>query len=163
PSFGKNGVVDLYEDFDQPIPKDGTIGSTSPAVVVKDVIVMGNALMGGTAPRTKANTKGFIRGYDVRTGKRLWTFHTIPQPGEVGVTSKQACLYVFDRTNGQRVWPIVERPVHKGDVRGEWYSPTQPFPTRPAAFDRQGVTESDLIDFTPELRAEALEMIKPYK
>ena len=83
PGFGKNGVVDLYEDFDQPIPQDGTIGSSSPPVVVRDVIVAGSALLAGTAPRSKENTKGYIRGYDVRTGKRLWTFHTIPQPGEV--------------------------------------------------------------------------------
>jgi quinoprotein glucose dehydrogenase len=84
PGFGKGGIVDMNEDFDQPIPADGTIGNDSPAVVVRDVIVQGPALLAGTAPRSKANTKGFIRGYDVRTGKRLWTFHTIPQPGEFG-------------------------------------------------------------------------------
>ncbi len=77
-------MIDLYDDFDQPTPKDGTIGSSSPPVVVRDVIVAGNALLAGTAPRSKENTRGFIRGFDVRTGKRLWTFHTIPQPGEVG-------------------------------------------------------------------------------
>jgi quinoprotein glucose dehydrogenase len=55
------------------------------------------------------------------------------------------------------VWPIEERPVPAGDVPGEWYSPTQQFPTKPAAFDRQGFTEDDVIDFTPALRAEALE------
>ena len=74
----------MYEDFDQPTPKDGTIGSSSPTVVVRDVIVVGNALLAGTAPRSKDNTKGFIRGYDVRTGRRLWTFHTIPRKGEPG-------------------------------------------------------------------------------
>ena len=71
-------------------------------------------------------------------------------------TSKQAFTYVLDRVTGEPVWPIEERPVPAGDVPGEWYSPTQPFPTRPAPFDLQGITEDDLIDFTPELRAEAL-------
>ena len=66
---------------------------------------------------------------------------------------------MFDRVTGQPVWPIEERPVPKGDVPGEWYSPTQPFPTKPAAFDRQGVSVDDLIDFTPEMRAEALEVV----
>ena len=77
--------------------------------------------------------------------------------------TKQAWLYVFDRTNGQPVWPIVERPVEKGDVPGEWYSPTQPFVTKPPAFDRQGVSVDDLIDFTPELRAEGLKFVSRYK
>ena len=71
-------------------------------------------------------------------------------------TSKQAFTYVLDRVTGEPVWPIEERPVPAGDVPGEWYSPTQPFPTKPAPFDLQGITEDDLIDFTPELRAEAL-------
>jgi quinoprotein glucose dehydrogenase len=61
------------------------------------------------------------------------------------------------------VWPIEERPVPAGDVPGEWYSPTQPFPTKPAPFDRQGVSIDDLIDFTPQLRAEALEVVKNYR
>ena len=69
--------------------------------------------------------------------------------------SKQGFLYVFDRQTGQPVWPIVERPVEKGTVPGEWYSPTQPFPTKPPPFELQGVQEKDLIDFTPELLAEA--------
>ena len=63
---------------------------------------------------------------------------------------------------GQPVWPIEERPVPKGDVPGEWYSPTQPFPTKPPAYERQGVSIDDLIDFTPELRAEAVELVKRY-
>ena len=69
----------------------------------------------------------------------------------IGVPSKQGWLYTFDRMTGQPVWPIVERPVEKGNVPGEWYSPTQPFPTKPAPFDRQGVSEADLIDWTPEI------------
>jgi quinoprotein glucose dehydrogenase len=265
PAFGKNGIVDLYQDFDQPPPGDGVISSTSPAVVVRNVIINGAAMVGGTAPRSKENTKGYIRGFDVRTGKRLWTFHTIPQPGEFGndtwqndswsytgnttvwspfsadeelgyvylpvesatgdfygghrpgnnlfagslvcldartgkrvwhqqlvhhdiwdydlasppnlinitvngkpiravaQVTKWAHIFVFDRVNGTPVWPIEERPVEKGTVPGEWYSPTQPFPTRPAPYDRQGVSEADLIDFTPELNAEAKVMLKEYK
>ena len=71
-------------------------------------------------------------------------------------TSKQAFTYVLDRVTGEPVWPIEERPVPAGDVPGEWHSPTQPFPTMPPPFDLQGITEDDLVDFTPELRAEAL-------
>jgi quinoprotein glucose dehydrogenase len=81
----------------------------------------------------------------------------------VAVSSKQAWLYVFDRVTGKPVWPIEERPVPKGDVPGEWYSPTQPFPTKPPAFDYQGVTRENLIDFTPELRAEAEKIVAKYK
>src|SRR5439155_9784391 len=72
-------------------------------------------------------------------------------------------LYVFDRTNGQPIWPIPERPVEKGDVPGEWYSPTQPYPTKPPAYDRQGSSIDDLINFTPELRAEAVKLASRYK
>ncbi len=265
PAFGAKGIVDLYDDFDQPRPADGVISSTSPAVVVRNVIVTGAAMVGGTAPRSKENTKGYIRGFDVRTGKRLWTFHTVPQPGEFGndtwlndswaytgnttvwspfsadeelgyvylpvesatgdyygghrpgnnlfagslvaldartgkriwhhqlvhhdiwdydlsspptlinITvagkpiraiaqpTKWGYLFVFDRVNGTPVWPIEERPVEKGNVPGEWYTPTQPHPTKPPPFDRQGVSEADLIDFTPELNAEARAMLKEYK
>jgi quinoprotein glucose dehydrogenase len=264
-AFGRSGVVDLYEDFDQPTPKDGTISSTSPAVVVNDVIVVGAALQAGTAPRSKENTKGYVRGYDVRSGKRIWTFHTIPHPGEFGndtwlndswaytgntavwspfsadeelgyvylpvesptgdfygghrpgnnlfagslvcldaktgkriwhqqlvhhdiwdydlasapnlinisvngkpiravaQVTKQSYLFVFDRVTGAPVWPIEERKVSSGDTPGEWYSPTQPHPTKPVPFDHQGVEEDDLIDFTPELNAEAREMLKQFR
>ena len=85
------------------------------------------------------------------------TMKAVAQP------TKQAWVYVFDRTTGQPVWPIEERRCPKGDVPGEWYSPTQPFPTKPPAFDRQGVSIDDLIDFTPELRAEALKLVSRYK
>lgn len=265
PAFGRNGIVDLYEDFDQPTPKDGTISSTSPAVVVNNVIVVGAALQAGTAPRSKANTKGYVRGYDVRTGKRIWTFHTIPHPGEFGnetwlndswaytgntavwspfsadeelgyvylpvesptgdfygghrpgnnlfagslvcldaktgkrvwhyqlvhhdiwdydiaspptlmnitvngkpiravaQVTKQSYVFVFDRVTGAPVWPIEERKVPAGDTPGEWYSPTQPHPTKPAPYDHQGVQEKDLIDFTPELNAQAREMFNQYR
>ena len=115
---------------------------------------------------------------DGETGERIWHFQAVhhglwdydfPTAANLlditvdgreikalAQTSKQAFTYVLDRVTGEPVWPIEERPVPAGDVPGEWYSPTQPFPTRPAPFDLQGVTEDDLIDFTPELRAEAL-------
>ena len=76
----------------------------------------------------------------------------------VAQPTKQCFLYVFDRETGKPIWPIVERPVPQGDVPGEWYSPTQPIPTKPPAYDRQGVTLDDLIDFTPELHAEAVQV-----
>jgi quinoprotein glucose dehydrogenase len=265
PAFGRNGIIDLYQDFDQPPPADGVISSTSPAVVVRNVIVIGAAMVGGTAPRSKENTKGYIRGFNVRSGKRLWTFHTVPQPGEFGndtwlndswaytgntsvwspfsadeelgyvylpvesatgdfygghrpgnnlfagslvcldartgkrvwhqqlvrhdiwdydlasppnlinitvngkpiravaQVTKWAYLFVFDRVNGTPIWPIEERRVEAGTVPGEWYAPTQPHPTKPAPYDHQGVSEKDLIDFTPELNAEARAMVKEYK
>jgi quinoprotein glucose dehydrogenase len=80
--------------------------------------------------------------------------------------SKQAYLYVLDRASGKPIWPIVEAPVPAGDVPGEWYSPTQPMPLdahgKPFAYDQQGVKESDLIDFTPALRAEAVKILGQY-
>jgi quinoprotein glucose dehydrogenase len=81
----------------------------------------------------------------------------------VAQPTKQAFLYVFDRVTGKPIWPIVERPVAKGDVPGEWYSATQPFPTKPPAYDRQGFTLNDLVDFTPEIRAEAEKIASRYK
>ena len=70
--------------LDRAVVKPGQIGASSPAIVVRDVVVVGAALQAGTAPASKNNVPGYIRGFDVRTGKRLWTFHTIPQPGEFG-------------------------------------------------------------------------------
>ena len=263
PTFGSGGVVDLYEGLDQPAPPNGQIGSSSPPMVVGNVAVIGAALT--PTAKTKANVAAHVRGYDVRTGKRLWIFHTIPRPGEFGnetwendswsytgntgvwtamsadpelgyvylpietptndfygghrpgnnlfaeslvcldantgrrvwhfqlvhhgiwdydtvappillditvsgqrikavaQVTKQAFTYVFDRVTGKPVWPIEERPVPQSDVPGENTSATQPFPTRPAAFDRQGVTIDDLIDFTPALNAEARELASHYK
>ena len=133
----------------------------------------------GIGPATICSPTASSR-WTSRPGKRIWHFQTIhhdiwdwdlpcaPILADITVNgrpikavaqpSKQGFLYVFDRTNGQPVWPIEERPVAKGDVPGEWYSPTQPFPTRPPAYERQGVTIDDLIDFTPELRAEAVKI-----
>lgn len=264
PDFGNNGIVDLYvglRNADDPRYPYPDIGLSAAPFVMNDVIVVGAAHRTGGRPRSKDNVKGDIRGFDARTGEQLWTFHTIPERGEVGYESwlggieftgnsgvwapmsgdpelghvylpvedptgdyyggdrpganlfssglvaldiqtgerqwhyqfihhdiwdwdvpaapvlvdlpngrevvmsvtKQAWVYAFDRNTGEPIWPIVERPVPQGDVPGEWYSPTQPFPTRPAAFDRQGFTEDDLIDFTPEIRQLALEAIAGFR
>ncbi len=265
-SFGSNGIVDLKLDDDQEIdPVTGEVGLHATPIVAKNVVIIGAAHRSGGVPRSRNNVKGYVRGFDVRTGKRLWIFHTIPRPGEFGIDTwlndswsytgntgvwaqisvdedlgiaylpvelptgdyfgghrpgsglfgeslvavdlqtgqrkwhyqlvhhglwdmdipcapiladitvngrsikavaqptKQAFLYVFDRITGQPVWPIEERPVEKGDVPTEWYSPTQPFPTKPPAYDRQGISTDDLIDFTPELRAEAEKLVSKYK
>jgi quinoprotein glucose dehydrogenase len=81
----------------------------------------------------------------------------------VAQPTKQAFLYVFNRETGEPIWPIVEQSVEKGTVPGEWYSPTQPFPTKPPPYERQGFVIDDLIDFTPELRAEATQIVSRYK
>src|SRR5206468_5194498 len=112
---------------------------------------------------------------DLKTGLRKWHFQLVHHPiwgfdiasppiladitvngkkiKAIAQPGKQSFLYVFDRETGRPVWPIEERPVPKGDVPGEWYSPTQPIPTKPPAYDRQGAFEDYLVDFTPQLRA----------
>ena len=131
---------------------------------------------GGHRPGSNLFTESLV-AVDLYTGKRKWHFQFVHhgiwdfdlpcapiladvtidgKPRKIAaVPSKQGFLYVFDRQTGQPVWPIVEKPVEKGTVPGEWYSPTQPFPTKPPPFELQGVQEKDLIDFTPELLAEA--------
>ncbi len=126
-----------------------------------------------------------ILALDVKTGKRAWHFQTVhhdiwnfdnptaPVLLDVNVngrptpilvqTTKQGFAYTFNRATGEPIWPIVERPVPQSDLPGEKLSPTQPFPTKPAAFEIQELTEDNLIDFTPELRQEALKIIKNYK
>lgn len=126
-----------------------------------------------------------ILALDVATGERVWHFQTVhhdlwnydnphaPQLVDITVngeripalvqTTKQSFAYVFNRETGEPVWPIEERPVPQTDVPGEWTSPTQPFPTRPAAYEQQGMTVDDLIDFTPELRAQAIESLADYR
>ena len=122
---------------------------------------------------------------DAETGKRVWHFQAVhhglwdydfpTSPILTDITvdgkrikalaqvSKQAFTYVLDRTNGKPVWPIEERPVPQSSVPGERTSPTQPFPTKPAAFDLQGTSEAMLNDLTPELKAEAIEIAKQYQ
>ena len=267
PSFGQNGVVDLKLDDDQEIdPETGEVGLHATPIVAGDTVIVGAAHRASGSPRVKNNVKGYVRGFDVRTGKRNWIFHTIPRPGEFGydtwldgsaettgnagvwgqisvdeqlgmaylpvelptgdeygghrpgnglfgesivavdlktgqrkwhyqlvhhgiwdfdtpcapmlidITSngrtvkalaqptKQGLLYTFDRITGQPIWPIEERAVPKGEVPGEWYSPTQPVPTKPPAYGRAAIPSTDdLIDFTPELRAEALKVISQFQ
>jgi quinoprotein glucose dehydrogenase len=266
PTFGKDGRVDLKQELDQPVdPVTGEIAYRGALVVAKNVAIIGAAHGADTPATGPVNVKGYIRGYDVRTGKRLWIFHTIPQRGEYGnetwkdgswvhsgntgvwaqvsvdteldivylpvespttdfygghrrgdglfseslvavdlhtgkrrwhyqlihhgiwdydppaaailadvtvngtvrkiaaLPTKQGFLYVLDRVTGEPIWPIAERPVPRGNVPGEWYSPTQPFPTMPPPFDRQGFSLDDVIDFTPELKAKGVEIASKYK
>ena len=257
PAFGAGGKVDLTDD---PDPRVTRYFWTSAPLVVRDVVIVGSTFLAEnrnwqTAP------PGYVRAYDVRTGRLVWRFNPIPQEGTVGsetwedgsetytgdanawtlmsadpdlglvylplktttndwyggprpganlfgesvvavdvetgervwhyqmvhhglwdydppaapilgdVTvdgervpavfqvTKQAFVFAFDRRTGEPLWPIEERPVPPSHVPGEQAHPTQPFPTRPAPFDLQGVTDDDLIDFTPELREEAREIL----
>ena len=85
PGFGRNGVVDLKDDNDQDLDLiTGEIGLHAAPMVAQDVIIVGAAHLSGATPKSRANAKGYVRAFDVRTGKRLWTFHTIPKPGEFG-------------------------------------------------------------------------------
>ena len=126
-----------------------------------------------------------IVAVDIDTGERLWHFQAVHHdvwdwdfpcaPVLVDVVidgverkliaqpSKQAWLYVLDRETGEPIWPIEEREVEPSDVPGELLSLTQPFPTRPPAYDRQGVDEDDLIDLTPELHAQALDLVSNFR
>jgi len=139
---------------------------------------------GGHRPGANLFAESLV-ALDVRTGKRVWHFQAIhhgvwdydfpaaPILADINVNgkplravaqvSKQGFTYVFDRRTGTPVWPIEERPVPQSTVPGERTHPTQPFPTKPPAYERQGVTESDLIDFTPELKQAALEVIKQFE
>ncbi len=122
---------------------------------------------------------------DVETGERVWHYQTVhhgvwdydlpaaPNLIDIEVDgraikalaqiTKTGFTFVLDRTTGEPVWPIEERPVPASKAEGEMLSKTQPHPTRPAPFDRQGIHEDELIDFTPELRAEALELVSRYE
>ena len=133
---------------------------------------------GGHRPGNNLFAESLV-ALDCKTGKRKWHFQLVHHPlwnmdiaaapvladivvngrpvKAVAIMGKQAILYVFDRVTGQPMFPIEERPVAKGDVPGERTSPTQPFPTKPPPYNHQGVTLDNLIDFTPELRAEALD------
>jgi quinoprotein glucose dehydrogenase len=81
----------------------------------------------------------------------------------VAQATKQSILYMFNRVNGEPIWPIVERPVPAGDVPGEWYSATQPIPTKPPPYSRNGSSIEELIDFSPALREEALKLAAKYR
>lgn len=259
-TFGDNGMVDLGDG-------SGTshfLWRSPGPLVVKDVIVVGGQSVRNEAEYEDVNLPGDVRGFDVHTGKLLWTFHTIPREGEFGTdtwlneswknngkakvwsllsadeelgyvyaplsaaandwyggrrpganlfsdslvcidartgkrvwhfqlvhhdlwdydlptapiladlivggkkikavlqVTKMAYVFAFDRVTGKPIWPIEERPVPASTVPGEWTSPTQPFPTKPAPFDRIGFTDDDLIDFTPELHRQAVEIMRRY-
>lgn len=265
-AFGESGAVDLMQTLRVPegVNPIGTIGSSSPPIVVDDVVIMGSAHVSGRSQPIPENIPGDIRGFDAYTGELLWTFHVVPQDGEYGAETwengsnrysgnggvwtmltadhergivylpteapthdwygghrlgdnlfsssvvaldvrtgeriwhyqlvhhdiwdldnpaapilvdievdgqeipavvqitKQGWAYVFDRETGEPVWPIEERPVPASTVPGERAAAMQPFPTRPPAFARQGLTTDDLIDFTPQLREQALEVLSDY-
>jgi quinoprotein glucose dehydrogenase len=259
--FGDNGRVDLRED-----PKNTYAWNAPSPIVVKDVIVIGGQPVAmGVADFNLASLAGDIRGYDVRTGKLLWTFHTVPHEGEPGTetweneswrkggktkdwtgfsadeklgyvyvplsaaandyyggarpgdalysdslvaldaktgkkiwhfqtvhhdlwdydlptppmladikvngrmrkaaiqVTKTAQVFAFDRATGEPLFPIVETPVPASTIPGEKAAPTQPIPAKPKPFDRQGFSEDDLIDFTPALHAEAVEILNRYE
>jgi len=262
--FGNSGRVDLIAGIPRArrrAPINYSI--TSSPIIIRDVIVVGSAI--SDQPEYKEMPPGHVRGFDVHTGELLWTFHTIPQPGELGndtwengsweysghanvwtlmsadeetgyvylpvgsptndfygghrlgdnlfanslvaldattgkrvwhyqfvhhdiwdsdlpaapnliditvdenrikavaQVTKHGFVFVFDRVTGEPVWPIEERAVSVSDVPGERASETQPFPTKPPAFDRQGLTIDDLIDFTPELRQEAISIVERHR
>jgi quinoprotein glucose dehydrogenase len=141
-------------------------------------------MYGGHRPGSNLYTSSIVC-LDARTGKRIWHFQTVhhdlfdydnpaaPILADITVAgrrikavaqvTKQGFVFVLDRVTGKPVWPIEERPVPQSNVPGEKTSRTQPIPTRPPPFERQGLQEDDLIDFTAELRAEALEILKQYR
>src|SRR5438552_3276942 len=267
--FGKDGIGDLkvgvvFGSGQQIDLETGDAGLHSTPTVVKDVVIVGMSMKESMTVKTHNNAKGQVRAFDVKSGKMLWAFNTIPKPGEFGndtwqnnswatngnagvwtqitvdeelglvylpvesptsdfygghrpgnnlfgeslvcvdlrtgerkwhfqlvhhalwdmdissapiladITvdgkpvkavaqpTKQGFLYVFDRVTGKPVWPIPERPVEVGNVPGEWYSHTQPIPTKPPAYSRNGVLIDDLIDFTPALRERAKEIASKY-
>jgi quinoprotein glucose dehydrogenase len=138
---------------------------------------------GGHRPGKNVYSDSLV-AINAKTGKLVWYFQTVhhdlwdydlaspPILGDITVdgkhikavmaASKTSFLWVFDRETGKPVWPVEERPVPQSKVPGEETWPTQPFPTKPPPFDRQGVTEDDLIDFTPALHAQALKIAKQY-
>jgi quinoprotein glucose dehydrogenase len=141
-------------------------------------------IYGGNRPGANLFGESLV-AVDLKTGKRRWHFQFTHHPiwdldipaapilGDivvdgkaikaVAVPTKQSTLYVFDRVTGEPVWPIVEKPVPQSTVPGEKTSPTQPFPTKPPAYARNFLSKEDVIDFTPELRAEALKLLERYK
>ena len=143
-----------------------------------------NDMYGGHRPGDNLFAESLVC-VDAETGERIWHFQAVHHglwdydfptgPNLVDVTvdgeprklvaqvSKQANTYVFDRITGEPVWPIEECEVEQSTVPGEKSSPTQPIPTRPEPYDRQGFSKDDLIDYTPELRAAAEKAIEGYK
>lgn len=136
---------------------------------------------GGDRPGANLFSNSLV-ALDVKTGKMKWHYQIIhhdiwdwdnpaapiladlPNGKKIVVQlTKQSFAYTFDRITGKPIWPIRERKVPQSDVPGEWTSPTQPFPTKPAAYDVQGISEENLVNFTPEVLAAAKQAIKPYR
>ena len=263
-SFGDAGIVDLKQNIDQDLEPTSEIGLHAAPVVAGNTIIIGAALRPGGAPPSRTNVKGYVRGFDLRTGDRKWIFHTIPDADEFGNDSwlndswrytgntgvwaqmtidpelnmayfpveaptgdyygghrhgdnlfsgsvvavdldtgervwhyqtvhhdiwdwdlpaapvllditvdgraikaliqptKQSYMFVLDRITGEPVWPISEMPVTRGDVPGEWYSPTQPIPTKPPPVDEIDLGVDNLVDYTPELLAQAEAIFSKY-
>ncbi len=280
--FGEAGAVDMIPDLvadwgpwqslDEPydpdygIPRElGFITTSSPPIVVDDVVVVGNSAEQGYNQTRVENVPGDILAYDARTGDFKWKFHVIPRPGEAGhetwlndawqwtgdvsswapmsadrergivyiptnpptidyfggfrpgnnlfgtsvialdvetgervwhfqtvhndqwnydlpnvpiiadlevsgaqvpaviQTTKTGLIFAFNRETGEPIWPIEEVPVPQTELPGNWTAPTQPIPTWPEPFEPLGLPEEDVIDFTPELRAEALEIMSQYR
>ncbi len=142
-----------------------------------------NDYYGGERPGSNLFAESLVC-LEAATGRRVWHFQLVRHglwdydlpaaPNLVDITvdgrrvravaqvTKQGFVYVFDRATGRPVWPIEDRPVSQSTVAGEKTALTQPFPTKPAPFERQGITAADVIDFTPELRAEALAILAQY-
>jgi quinoprotein glucose dehydrogenase len=142
-------------------------------------------LYGGHRPGNNLFAESLV-AVDLKTGVRKWHFQFVHHPiwdmdmssapllvdavvdGQprklVAVPSKQAFLYVFDRITGQPIWPMPETPVPQSDVPGEKTSPTQPIPSKPPAYARNYLkVPDDVVDFTPQIRAQAMEILKRYK
>jgi glucose dehydrogenase len=282
PGFPATGVVDLLPDLirnwgpwersgltydpDMGIPRElGFITSSSPAIFVNGVVVVGNSAEQGYNQTRIENVPGDILGYDARTGRYMWKFHVIPRPGEVGhetwlndawsytgdvsswspmaadlergivyiptnpptidyfggfrpgdnlfgtsvialdvqtgerlwhfqttrndqwnydlpnvpiladltvngrpvpaliQTTKQGFIFAFNRHTGEPIWPIEDRPVPQTQVPGNWTAATQPYPTWPEYMEPQDLSDDRVIDFTPELRRQALEIMQNYR
>src|SRR5436309_5927251 len=102
-SFGEHGVVDLKKDDDQEIDLvNGEVGLHAAPIVAGDIVIVGAAHRSGGVPRSRMNVKGYVRGFDVRTGKRLWIFHTIPSPGEYGNDTWEKDSWTYTGNTG--VW-----------------------------------------------------------
>ncbi len=262
PSFGTNGEIDLTANLSRAVRREHYT-NTSPPVVWGNLVIVGNGV--GDRLVYRGDPPGDIQAFDVRTGKRVWRFKTVPRPGEFGndtwkdsswaymghtnvwapftvdsarglvylpvgtpsddwyggerkganlfgesllcldartgkrvwhfqvvhhglwdydlpappnlvtvmhngrktdiviAPTKQGFLFAFNRVTGKPLWPIEERAVPQSDVVGEQTSLTQPFPTKPAAFAKQGFGTSDVIDFTPELKTAALAELAKYR
>ena len=132
-SFGRNGVVDLKTEIDQPNIdlETADIGLNSPPAIGNNVIVIGAAHLPGGAPRAKENVKGYPRGYDVRTGKRLWIFHTIPQPGEFGNDTWENDSWSYTGNAGNWAPITIDEELNRvylatEDATGDYYGGHRP-------------------------------------